>query len=152
MGTYRRTFHSALFTAFAVLLLGTALMGLPTDATAKDMGRPTRKSVKFLQPQNTDQVKSPVTLKFEVVGMKIAPAGEPQEGTGHHHVIIDSAMIEEGGVIAADEKHLHYGKGQTEAVIELAPGEHKLTLQFADGLHRSYGAGMRQTIAIEVIP
>jgi len=35
-----------------------------------------------------------------------------------------------------DDTHLHFGKGQTEASIVLAPGKHKLTLQFANALHK----------------
>ena len=30
--------------------------------------------------------------------------------------------------IPADEKHLHFGKGQTQTFIELDPGEHSLQL------------------------
>ncbi len=35
----------------------------------------------------------------------------------------------------ADEHHLHFGKGQTEAVVTLAPGKHRLQLLLADHLH-----------------
>jgi hypothetical protein len=45
---------------------------------------------------------------------------------------------------------MHFGKGQTETPLTLAPGEHTLSLQFADGLHRSYGAAYRKTIRITV--
>jgi hypothetical protein len=120
-------------------------------ATAQDMGKPTRKSVKFLQPQNSDQVKSPLTVKFEAIGMETVPAGTEESGKGHHHLIIDGEAPDEGVVIPADKTHLHYGKAQTEATIELPPGKHTLTLQFADGLHRSYGPAMRATIEIEVV-
>ena len=41
-------------------------------------------------------------------------------------------------------------KGQTEAVLDLPPGDYKLTLQFADGLHRSYGKDLSATINIKV--
>ena len=41
-----------------------------------------------------------------------------------------------GEEIPFDETHLHYGKGQTEAAITLTPGKHKLTLQFANALHK----------------
>ena len=39
----------------------------------------------------------------------------------------------------ADEKNIYFGKGQTNFEITLEPGEHTLTLQFADGFHQSYG-------------
>jgi hypothetical protein len=44
-----------------------------------------------------------------------------------------------GQVIPFDDKDLDFGKGQSEAEITLPPGRHTLTLQFADGGHRSYG-------------
>jgi hypothetical protein len=56
----------------------------------------------------------------------------------------------EGQAIPADDMHLHFGKGQTETEVTLKPGEHKLTLQFADGAHRSYGPKMSKTIKITV--
>jgi len=52
--------------------------------------------------------------------------------------------------IPADEHPLHFGKGQTEAMLKLAPGRHKLQLQFADGAHRSYGPAMSKTITYTV--
>ncbi len=44
--------------------------------------------------------------------------------------------VQAGEEIVFDETHLHYGKGQTEAAITLTPGKHKLTLQFANALHK----------------
>ena len=32
------------------------------------------------------------------------------------------------------------------------PGKYRLTLQFGDGLHRSYGEKYRKTIEVTVIP
>ena len=40
-----------------------------------------------------------------------------------------------GEPIPADDNHLHFGKAQTEATIELSPGEHTLRLLLADGNH-----------------
>ncbi len=50
-----------------------------------------------------------------------------------------------------DSTHIHFGKGQTNTDLELNPGMHTLTLQFADGLHQSYGEKMSATIEIEVV-
>jgi hypothetical protein len=58
--------------------------------------------------------------------------------------------MQKGLVIPADEKSLHFGKGQTEADVKLTPGDHKLTMQFGDGSHRSYGPEMSQTITVHV--
>jgi hypothetical protein len=53
-------------------------------------------------------------------------------------------------MVPKDSTHLHYGKGQTEAEVKLSPGKHKLTLQFADGLHRSYGSKLAATVSVNV--
>lgn len=104
----------------------------------------------FSEPKDGAEVTSPVKLVFGVEGMEVRPAGELHENTGHHHVIIGPAGIAEGEAVPKDEKHIHFGKGQTEAEIELPPGEHKLTMQFADGNHMSYGEVMAETITITV--
>jgi Domain of unknown function (DUF4399) len=107
-------------------------------------------SVDFVEPKNGATVGTTFKVKFAVEGMSVAPAGEVTPGTGHHHLLIDTADIEENVAIPMDDKHRHFGKGQTETEITLAPGKHKLTMQFADGAHRSYGAKFRKTIEIEV--
>ena len=76
---------------------------------------------------------------MKVEGMKVQAAGEIKKGTGHHHILIDVANIEEGQVVPTDKNHLHFGGGQTQTTLELSPGKHTLILQFADGAHRSYG-------------
>jgi hypothetical protein len=107
-------------------------------------------SVDFIEPKNGATVAATFKVKFAVEGMSVAPAGELKPGTGHHHLLIDTPDIEENVSIPMDDKHRHFGKGQTETEITLAPGKHKLTMQFADGAHRSYGAKFRKTIEIEV--
>ena len=43
--------------------------------------------------------------------------------------------VEAGETIITDDQHLHFGKGQAVAKLELPPGEHVLRLQFANGAH-----------------
>ncbi|CAN5549834.1 DUF4399 domain-containing protein [soil metagenome] len=112
----------------------------------------TSNMVKFVEPINGAKVAEKFKVKMEVDGYKIAPLGTMTKGTGHHHLIVDGAPIAAGQVVPADKTHIHFGKGQTETELELAPGKHKLTLQFADGSHMSYGPAMSQTIEIEVQP
>jgi hypothetical protein len=107
-------------------------------------------SVDFVEPKNGATVATTFKVKFAVDGMTVAPAGELNPGTGHHHLLINTADIDENVSIPMDEKHRHFGKGQTETEITLPPGKHKLTMQFADGAHRSYGAKFRKTIEVEV--
>lgn len=107
-------------------------------------------SVAFGAPADGATVTSPVALTFKVEGMTVQPAGTLTEGTGHHHVIVDSEGIPAGEAVPADETHIHFGKGQTETSLELTPGPHTLTLQFADGAHRSYGPKMSTKISVVV--
>jgi hypothetical protein len=104
----------------------------------------------FAEPKDGAEINGPVKVVMVVEGMKIQPAGEIVEGTGHHHLLINEDFTPAGQVIPTDDTHKHFGKGQTEEVLNLPPGNYKLTLQFADGLHRSYGKDFSASINIKV--
>ncbi len=124
------------------LIVSLALLGAGVAQAADGVG--------FVEPKDGATVTSPVKVKFAVEGMQVAPAGDMTAGTGHHHLIIDGKPMAKGEVVPTDEMHLHYGKGQLEAEVKLPPGKHTLTMQFADGAHRSYGPEMSKTITINV--
>ncbi len=65
----------------------------------------------------------------------VAPAGTFVPNTGHHHLLIDTDLPPFDQPIPSDKQHLHFGGGQTEAIIELPPGRHTLQLLMADGNH-----------------
>jgi len=90
-----------------------------------------------------------VNVKMGAENVAIKPAGALEAGSGHHHVLIDTTVAS-GEVVAKDETHFHFGQGQTEATIRVQPGAHKLTLQLADGIHRSYGEALSSTINVTV--
>jgi len=104
----------------------------------------------FIEPKDGAQVGQTVKIKFGLEGMKVAPLGDLTQNTGHHHLLINGKPFEKGQVIPTDEKHVHFGKGQTDAELKLPLGEHTLTMQFADGAHRSYGPEMSSTIKVKV--
>lgn len=134
-------------------VLGMVVLGVAVLVNAQStefMALPAGASVRIVEPADGATVRSPVKVVFSVSGATIKPAGAPEAGTGHHHLLIDTGPTPEGVVIGADATHLHFGKGQTETTVELKPGEHTLTLQFADGLHRSYGPKMSHSIQIAV--
>jgi hypothetical protein len=107
----------------------------------------------FVSPQNGEEVRSPVAFKMGLEGMEIQPAGEVLPGKGHHHIIINGDPLASGQAVPfVEKKTYHYGKGQTEASIELEPGEYDVTLQFANGAHVSYGPELSSKIRIKVIP
>ena len=107
-------------------------------------------NIDFASPHDGDTVTSPFLVRFVVKDMEVLPAGEVKPGTGHHHILIDTPPVTDNSVIPADAQHKHFGKGQTETELSLPAGEHTLTLQFADGTHRSYGEVFRKTIRITV--
>ena len=106
----------------------------------------------FKNLKDGDKVKSPVKVEMGLEGMTVAKAGSLGATEGHHHILVDGAPIDKGQPIPADTSHIHFGQAQTEATVELPPGKHTLTLQFADGLHRSFGQELSSTIHIEVTP
>lgn len=105
----------------------------------------------FANLEDGQIVTSPLTVEFGVEGMVVEPAGEVKENSGHHHLLIDHDFSPAGTVVPpADSTQLHFGKGQLSAEINLAPGEHKLTMQFANGVHMSYGEKMSASITVSL--
>ena len=90
----------------------------------------------IISPKDGEEVSSPVEVIFGLQGMGIAPAGINFPNTGHHHLLIDLDQLPDlKSGIPADAQHLHFGKGQTQALIELDPGEHSLQLLLGDCMH-----------------
>jgi hypothetical protein len=103
-----------------------ALAGTPRPADAK---------LYLISPADNATVSSPVTVRFGLAGMGVAPAGVATPNTGHHHLIIDAGAPPAGAPIPSDERHRHFGGGQTEVTLPLAPGAHTLQLVLGDKDH-----------------
>ena len=73
-------------------------------------------------------------VRMGLRGMGIAPAGIEKANTGHHHLLVDTELPPLHDEIPNDRNHLHFGGGQTEARLELPPGEH--TIQMFLGNHK----------------
>jgi hypothetical protein len=105
----------------------------------------------FTNLNDGDTVDSPVTVQWSAENFTIEPAGEVKAGAGHLHIMVDADCVAAGQIVPADDNHLHYGKAQTEATLELTPGEHTLCLQAADGVHTALaGDGVTQVVTITV--
>ncbi len=104
------------------------------------------------------EIKLPYVVKFGVEGMEVEPAQMPKEpNRGHHHLLVDREPVKAGTMVPMeDPNYHHFGKGQLldtlsiEKYPMLTPGKHTLTLQFANGLHMSYGPAMSKQIHIVV--
>jgi hypothetical protein len=122
-----------------LLALGVCLVAATTFA-ADRIAAPAGAEVYFIAPQNGAKLHGPVTIKFGLKGMGIAPAGIKFDNTGHHHLLIDTDLssVNLDAPMPATGKIVHFGKGQTETTLTLPPGKHTLQLIFADYLHQSF--------------
>lgn len=101
----------------------------------------------FVNIKDGDQVRSPFRVAFAVTGMGVSPvAAGDISGTGHHHILIDMPMpVDIKAPIPFDkpneylhQHYKHFGNGETETLLDLPPGRHKLRLLFADHNHVPY--------------
>jgi len=112
-----------------------------------------KNGVSFISPKDNAKVKGKFTAEFGLTGYQLSPAKDGIKAkTGHHHLIIDmdKKFVAKGETIPMDATHIHYGKAQTTGDLNLEPGEHTLTLQFADANHVSYGEEFAKTIKVTV--
>ena len=119
-------------------ILGLALTVVAVSALAADLPRsraPKDVELYIITPVDGETVTSPVTVRFGLRGMGVAPAGVAMENTGHHHLLVDAAPPDFNMPVPADANHVHFGKGQTETQVALSPGRHTLQLLLADHLH-----------------
>ena len=105
--------------------------------------------VAFASPADGDETTSPVHVEMTAEGITIEPAAEGvNEGAGHFHVIVDHGCVEPGETIPGTDGYNHFGQAQTEADLELTPGEHTLCLQVGDGAHTALDATDEITITV----
>ena len=127
------------FTRLALALILISAGSLAAGfAFAQDLPRtasPEGAKLYFISPAAGAVVSSPVKVQFGLSGMGVAPAGFAKANTGHHHIIIDSPTPGLGLPVPKDAKRVHFGGGQTETTLELAPGKHTLQLVLGDANH-----------------
>ncbi|MCK5715595.1 MAG: DUF4399 domain-containing protein [Nitrosomonadaceae bacterium] len=127
----------------ALLIAGSAFARTPSPESAQ---------VYIISPTDGMAVNSPVTVKFGLKGMGVAPAGIDKRNTGHHHLLIDVVDIPSPDKsLPADVNFKHFGGGQTEAIINLSSGKHTLQLIMGDKNHIPlFPLVMSKKITIEV--
>ena len=146
-----KVMRAALALVVAIVVAGLALA--PARTQPAQTPSPTGAKVYFINLKDGQEVTSPFLVQFGLSGMGIAPAGVEKPNTGHHHLLIDAALSgdELKQPIAMDDNHRHFGNGQTEAMITLSPGQHKLQLVLADWSHIPHAPPvMSDTITITV--
>lgn len=97
---------------------------------------PENAAVYFISPKDGDTVTSPVTVRFGLRNMGVAPAGVDQPNTGHHHLLVDMDKLPDfNAALPVTDNIRHFGGGQTEVELTLPPGRHTLQLVLGDSLH-----------------
>jgi hypothetical protein len=123
-----------MFAIATALVLATASVAVAQaqERTASPKGA----KVFIISPKDGATVTSPVTVKFGIKGMTLAPAGTKQENSGHHHLLIDTdPPADLNQPLPATDKIVHFGKAQTETTVTLPPGKHTLQLLLGDQNH-----------------
>src|SRR5271167_4079445 len=134
---------------FALSICLLAAFAVAADRIAAPAGA----EVYFIAPRDGATLHDPVTVRFGLKGLGVAPAGVKFDNTGHHHLLVDTdfSELKLDAPIPATDKILHFGKGQTETSLTLTPGKHTLELVFADYLHNSFDPPLHsQKITITV--
>jgi len=130
--------------AAAGLTAGLILAGggaFAAEAAAPDTAKPARAArAKDAQlyigwPTDGSVVGTRFKVWFGLRNFGVAPAGVRRDNTGHHHLLIDTALEHPDEPIPNDKRHLHFGAGQTETYLELPPGRHTLQLVLGDADH-----------------
>ena len=121
---------------FAAALLVASMAVAQAEAPARTSA-PAGAEAYIIAPADGAKLSNPVTVRFGLKGMGVAPAGVAVADTGHHHLFIDTPLPADMSlpIPAVPEKILHFGKGQTETTLTLTPGKHTLQLLVGDMLH-----------------
>jgi hypothetical protein len=124
-----------------IALTGTALMVAASVATSPAMAAEPKPMLETARVYIIWPVDGQVIqggkfwVRMGLTDAGIAPAGIDKQYTGHHHLLIDVDLPPLDEEIPSDRNHLHFGRGQTEARVELPPGRHTLQLLLGDDGH-----------------
>ncbi len=132
---------AALSTAAAVALMLAACGGEPDAGeaeTAESMPAPAMASVTITQPADGAVIEGGTALvTLDVANLRVVPSGTQEEGTGHHHLVVDGDLpAPDVPIPPNDDVHIHMGGGETEFELTgLAPGEHMVIAVVGDWVH-----------------
>ncbi|WP_296257706.1 MULTISPECIES: DUF4399 domain-containing protein [unclassified Pseudomonas] len=121
-------------TALAGLLLGSTFLVQADDVPRTPS--PAGAEVYIISPKDGAVVNGAFKVQFGLKGMGVAPAGVDVPETGHHHLLIDvKDQPDMNAPLPTTDNIRHFGKGQTETELNLAPGQHTLQLLVGDKNH-----------------
>jgi hypothetical protein len=115
-----------------------AAIAMPVSAMAQTPAPPDA-YLYIIWPNDGQRIKGAFWVRFGLRNMGVTRAGDTTAGVGHHHLLIDvNTPLDLTQEIPSDKNHLHFGSGQTEARLELPPGEHTLQLVLGDAEHKPF--------------
>lgn len=128
-----------------------AMGAATTDGTGADERAP---ALSWMSPQDGATVTSPVHVMFHATDFEIAAVPDgvvelARPGAGHYHIGVDAECLPVGVDIPKADPWVHFGDGGSMMNMQLTPGEHSLTLQVGDDLHRPV-EGLCRTIRVLV--
>ena len=119
-----------------IFIVAAFILAAAVSSAQERTSSPAGAEVYIISPKDGAKVQGPVTVLFGLKGMGIAPAGVKFDNTGHHHLLVDMDVPADLATpMPATDTLLHFGKGQTQTSLTLAPGKHTLQLLFADLNH-----------------
>jgi hypothetical protein len=92
----------------------------------------------FTNLNDGDTIETPRLVKFGLSGgWGLAPISKAVGGkAGHHHLLVNRDLpLDFKQALPFTDQYIHFGKGQMETVLNLAPGTYKLRLLLADDKH-----------------
>lgn len=92
----------------------------------------------FTNLKDGDEIQMPFVVRFGLSqGWGLAPIEAPATGkSGHHHLLINRDLpMDFKQPLPFNDQYIHFGKGQMEAKLNLAPGNYILRMLLADDKH-----------------
>ncbi len=92
----------------------------------------------FTNLQDDAKIETPFRMTFGLAGgWGLAPISKPIGGkSGHHHLLVNRELpLDFKQALPFNDQYIHFGKGQMETVLNLAPGVYSLRLLLADDKH-----------------
>jgi hypothetical protein len=130
------------FSKWTAVLAFSLVAGSSLEAQAAPAAPAPAPEIYFRAPANGDVVARTFPVVFGLRNYGVAPASVNFPRTGHFHVLINVEPPATGVVIPADSLHRHFGLGQIETTLSLAPGTYTLRLVLADHEHKVIGPAL----------
>ncbi|WP_198264611.1 DUF4399 domain-containing protein [sulfur-oxidizing endosymbiont of Gigantopelta aegis] len=134
---------------FYIVLLNIVIFS--ADISAHGIPVPMNASTSINSPADGDTVSSPFLVKFSVRNFMIAPSGENVNRAGHYHLLIN--VIEPVNYhesLPFDQQHLDFEQGESEVLLKLPKGKHRLQLVVGDQTHEPIKPLVSNPITITV--